>query len=208
MYSQNPDKNITKLCIDLCSGLEGLSAAFRDSKDWEVISIDIEERFSPDVLADIRNLTPQDIELSTQLGAFNLYQVVVILASPPCTYFSRAAGIGIMRVGTAESLNIVAGCVRLIELIRPKGFVIENPDNGYLRFFLGRPNLRVRLNAYGYVTVKPTAFWTNIQFPLMLDSARQNKTKNAWANWKGRKPEIRAKMPYALSQAILEAVSE
>lgn len=196
-----------KLCIDLCSGLRGLSSAFEKSPEYETITVDVDLRFKPTIIADVRDLTVRELMASTRKKNLDNYEEISMLMSPPCTYFSRAAGIGFARGGTAKSLTIVAGCIRLIEEIQPKWFALENPDNGYLRFFLGKPNVRVKLNAFGYKTVKPTALWTNIPIGLIPDYPSRNKTKNAWANWKGRSPEIRAKMPEGLSQLLLEAVS-
>lgn len=195
-----------KLCIDICSGMGGFSAAFREDPEWFVITVDIEKEFEPIVLADVRYLKLDQIREKLSLGNFGEYEKIIVLFSPPCTYFSRAAGIGMFREGMAESLNIVAAGVRIIELIRPTGVIIENPEFGYLRFFLGKPNFHARLNAFGYVTVKPTAFWTNIALGLSIDSPRTNSEKNAWSNKTSKNPAIRAKMPYDLSKFVLEAV--
>ncbi|MGH2638405.1 MAG: DNA cytosine methyltransferase [Rhabdochlamydiaceae bacterium] len=194
-----------KLCIDLCSGLEGLSSAFKKSLDYEVITVDMVESFNPTIVADVRDLTRREIEEASHFKSLDKYSEIGMIMSPPCTYFSRAAGVGFCRTGTAKSLTIVAGCVRLIEEIRPRWFVLENPDNGYLRFFLGKPNVKVKLDAFGYKTVKPTALWTNLPIGLIPESPNRNKTKNAWANWQSPRPEIRAKMPEGLSQLILES---
>ena len=45
-----------KLCIDLCSGLGGFSQAFRDDPAWEVITVDINPKFKPTIVADVCNL--------------------------------------------------------------------------------------------------------------------------------------------------------
>ena len=195
-----------KLCIDLCSGLGGLSRAFKNSPDWEVITVDIEKKFEPTICRDIRWVVWQDIQDSSALRNLKAYEKKIMLMSPPCQYFSRAPGLGAIRPGTAKSIQIVAACIRLVEEIKPDGFLMENPRDGYLRYWIGRPNFHVRLGGFGYATVKPTAFWGNINF-MQPDSPLKNKKRNAFSNFKSDDPIARAEMPLKLSEAILEAVS-
>ncbi|MEA5406388.1 hypothetical protein VB773_01495 [Haloarculaceae archaeon H-GB2-1] len=58
--------------LDLFSGLGGFSAAFEDSSNWEVTTVEIEEQFDPDICADILDLRPSDFD----------HEYDVILASP------------------------------------------------------------------------------------------------------------------------------
>ena len=67
------------LCIDLCCGLKGFSSAFLEG-GWEVITVDIEPKFLPDILCDIRNLTKEDIQAAARTK-LSKYEIVVILAS-------------------------------------------------------------------------------------------------------------------------------
>jgi len=76
---------MTWVCLDLFSGLGGFSAAFRDSGRWDVTTVEIEEKFDPDVVADVMDLRPSDL-----LGILGEYDYLVIVASPPCTVFSPA----------------------------------------------------------------------------------------------------------------------
>lgn len=194
-----------KLCVDLCSGLGGFSQAFTDH-DWEVIRIDNNPRFTDipfTVIEDITKLSAKDLEKITKLQSFKSYQLVVMVMSPPCTYFSRAAHC-FPREGIRESLEVVGACLDLVVKIQPKYWGLENPDNGYLRMFLGVPQTRLKLIVFGYRTVKPTAIWGDIPFPLLLDGPNRNRKKNAFAS-DVRDPAKRAKLPYAFSQAILEA---
>lgn len=112
-----------KVCVDLFSGLGGFSAAFEDAEDWKVFSVDLdpEDRFSPDLRADILDLEPKDLldelveetcgmvpaDLGRESGTDpaedgqareagieefkSRLDKFVILASPPCTEFSIAA---------------------------------------------------------------------------------------------------------------------
>jgi site-specific DNA-cytosine methylase len=66
--------------LDLFSGLGGWSAAFKE-RGHEVLTLDIEPKFKPDICKDILEVNSID-----ELGQFD-----VILASPPCEVFSIAA---------------------------------------------------------------------------------------------------------------------
>ncbi len=196
------DETRMKLCIDLCSGLGGFSQAFKASEFWEVITVDINPEFNPSILADVRNVKKDDIEQCSDLRNLSRYEKKVMLMSPPCQFFSRAPGLGAVRKGTADAITIVAACILLVEEILPDGFLLENPLGSYLHFFIGKPNFHVRLGGFGYKTIKPTAFWGNINF-LQPDSPKKGKS-NAFSNFASDDPAERAKMPFALSQSILE----
>ncbi len=92
--------------IDLCSGLGGASDPFR-AAGWRVVTLDIDRRFTPDVLADVRNAP-------LRRGA----PVTFLWASPPCQQFSLA------RAGAVRPLkpdmSIVEGVLYAINLIGPR----------------------------------------------------------------------------------------
>jgi hypothetical protein len=64
--------------LDLCSGLGGASQPALD-RGWTVIRIDVERRFGPDIVADIRSLPINPARL----------RPTVLWASPPCQEFSK-----------------------------------------------------------------------------------------------------------------------
>lgn len=186
-----------KLCIDLCSGLGGFSAAFRDA-GWQVITVDNDAKFNPTICADVRTLLND--------SSFMVLRPEVILASPPCQRFSQAVHVWPLP-GIGEALAIVGACLEIIIALKPKYWALENPANGRLHWFIGEPAKRLRINAFGYRTVKPTALWGNIPLGLVPDSPRQNSRRNAFANFYSKNRDRRAELPYGLSKAILEAVT-
>jgi site-specific DNA-cytosine methylase len=196
---------MNKICVDLCSGLGGFSQAFLDA-GWETIRIDNDLKFSEvpyTFIADVRKLSAKDLEEMTSLKDFKKYDLIIMVMSPPCTYFSRAAHC-FPRNGIRESLEIVGACLELVVAIQPKFWGLENPDNGYLKMFIGIPQTRLRLIQFGYSTIKPTAIWGNIPFPLLRDAPRKNRKRNAFANGV-RDPSKRALLPIAFSKTVLEA---
>ena len=183
-----------KLCIDLCSGLGGLSQAFMDA-GWEVVRVDNDPKFAPDILADVRELLKDE--------AFMALRPYVILTSPPCERLSKADDWPLP--GIFLGMSVAGACMEIVARMRPKYWALENPGWGYLRWFIGEPTMRFRLNSFGYRTVKPTGIWGNVPLGLINDSPKRNSEPNMWARGP-HNPAQRALMPYDLSQAILEAV--
>ncbi len=189
-----------KLCIDLCSGLGGFSQAFKESRDWEVITVDIERKFKPTIRADV-NFLPIRPGLHPD----------VILASPDCRYFSLAY-YQFPRKGIKKALELVGACLEAIAELEPRFWMMENPK-GRLRWFIARPRNTIRLNSWGYKTAKPTDLWGNIPLGL-IPGERETIPGTGWTRrrlWTkvagSASAAQRAKMPYELSAAILEAVS-
>ena len=145
--------------LDLFCGLGGWGDAFR-RRGHDVVGVDIEAKFNPTVCADILTL---DV---TALGAFD-----VVLASPPCEAFS-VASIGhhwqggrrayIPRTAHARvSMDLVRRTLDIIQSVRPKAWVIENP-RGVLRklgILDGCERITVTFCAYGDTRMKPTDLW-------------------------------------------------
>ena len=218
-----------RLCIDLCSGLGGFSAAFRDSPDWEVITVDLDPRFKPSICADITKLSSQDIENASKLRDFESYEAVVVLAGPPCERFSLAAtGAGNTfwpSAGIQDALLVVGACLRLIHEIQPDAWMLENPKER-LRWILGKPHTTISYQDFGSSKLKPTDIWGSIALPLIKESRAKKvdwSTVPGYLELSERDRRIfrhkhwsisteggakRALAPYGLSQAILEAVSQ
>lgn len=140
--------------LDLFCGLGGFSQAFAESDRWEVTTVDIEERFDPDRVADVFELRPSDF------GEFD-----VVLASPPCTQFSLAAS-SLERFVDGEpqteaardAVGLVYHALGLINALTPEYWFLENPQ-GFLRQVIGEPAARVTYCQYGTDYMKPTDLW-------------------------------------------------
>ena len=192
-----------KLCIDLFSGLEGISQAFKRAPDWEVVSIDIDRKFKPTIIADARFL-PLQKDL----------QPDVFLAGPPCERFSIACHTW-PKMGIARAMELIGATFEAVAWLKPKYWLIENPM-GRLRWFLGTPAQTIRLADYGTSYQKKTDLWGNILLPMLVESrphttylrpgSKSTTSPLAWM--KGHNASQRAKMPEGLSMAILEAVSQ
>ena len=201
-----------KLCIDLCSGLGGFSRAFKDA-GWEVVTVDIDQKFQPTICGDITRLTVADIEAVLEQPDWGDYDADCILASPPCERFSLACRTW-PKPGIQKAMDVVGACLELIAEIKPTFWILENPK-ARLRWFLGTPKGTVRLSDYGAPYLKPTDYWGNIDLPLLRRTGKPEMYLRPMSKklnrpyqiyYRGADKERRAEMPYGLSQAILEAV--
>jgi site-specific DNA-cytosine methylase len=211
---------MTRTCLDLFAGLGGFSAAFEDSPEWEVVTVDVEERFDPDIQADVLDLRPGDLP-----------DADVVLASPPCTQFSLAASRyerfadGEPQTEDArEAVALVYHTIGLIKALSPDYWYMENPQ-GYLRQVLGRPTGRVTYCQYGTDYMKPTDLWGDHPAGMEYRSCNYGddchayntdqehggkvNARDEWRDDMGdmiRDPAERARVPYELSKCILRAV--
>lgn len=208
-----------RVCLDLFSGLGGFSAAFADADGWDVYTVDLdpEERFGPDLRADVMDLRPADL-----LDLVGEYDVLVVLASPPCTDFSMAASRyekivdGEPQTASArESVALVYHTIGLIRALSPDYWFLENPT-GYLRQIIGNPVGRVTYCQYGEDYMKPTDLWGDHPpgFSYLScsfgDACHEHNTDGEHGGLGncdviGNDPAERAKVPYDLSEAIRDA---
>jgi len=211
-----------KHCLDLFAGLGGFSAAFEDADDWTVTTVEIREGLGPDLTADVLELTPADLldAVGTDredMGAF------VVLASPPCTYFSTAGNHDAWNFDAKrptsedarEAVTLVYHTLGLIRALSPDYWFLENPQ-GRLRWTLGEPAGKVTYCQYGRPYMKRTDLWGD--HPPMTYRACSRGESCHEANREydgtsavrvlGETPEERAKEPRELSESILYAVKD
>src|SRR3990167_1895488 len=172
---------MARLMLDICSGLEGASAAMQE-RGWEVVTIDNDPSFKPTIIADAR------------LWSWNGRRPDLVWCSPPCTEFAKFA----MpcwydpKELPDPDMNIVLGCKRIIDECQPRFWIIENV-RGAAPFFaplLGRPRVYRPYFLWGYFP------------PLGRVGGWGAKTKKLSSSARAE----RAKIPYRLSLAIARAI--
>lgn len=196
-------------CLDLFAGLGGFSQAFVESEKWDVITVELEPEFDPDIQANVFELQPSDLP-----------QADVILASPPCTKFSIVnQGNGDWEDGEPASdgcrdaIGLVYHTLGLIHGISPDYWFLENP-RGLLRRVLGEPEGTVTYCQYGENYQKPTDLWGEHPRGFSYKSCSPGDSCHI-ANPRSEHPtqgkypndsNERAKVPYELSKEILDSV--
>ena len=198
--------------LDLFCGLGGFSASFKDSDRWELTTVDIEPAFDPDIVDDVFNLRPSDFDTDFD----------VVLASPPCTRFTKvASSAGHIVNGepaTKEAADATALVYHTIGLIRglvPDYWFMENPL-AFLRNVIGEPNGFVTYCQYGKDYMKPTDLWGDHPCQFRYKSCGYGDdchVSNPNIRYGGTgsldsmdgSSEERAKVPYQLSESIRDA---
>lgn len=134
-----------RLILDLCAGTGSWSQPYLDA-GYEVLRVDL----------------PTDVRLIEKPKQ----KVHGVLAAPPCTYFCR------MRMCQGrpsddqfrEGLSIVDACLRLITVLEPSWWALENPQ-GYLHNWLGQPVMKFHPWEYGDPWTKRTWLWGKFEQP-------------------------------------------
>lgn len=156
-------KRRTPRVLDLFSGTGSVGDTLRRlAPGVEVVSVDIDPRFSPTIVADVLEM---DYRSLWSPGEFD-----AVWMSPPCTAYSIARN-SVPR-DFALSDRLVKKGWEIIEYLSPPLFVCENP-RGFLRHrrFMAARNKRFlhtvsycmyssRGNVFKYP--KPTDIWTNL----------------------------------------------
>ena len=169
---------VRPLMVDLFSGTGGASAAAA-ARGWRVVRVELqplEGAPAGTVRADVRAL-PLPRLLAPDL----------LWASPPCTEFSGADA-RVDHSSKVPSLELVAATLRAVAELRPRWWVLENVRGAIP--FLGIPAAKVG----------PFCLWGYFP-PLRVRFAAQVHQKRG-----RRDAAARAAIPYALSEALVEAV--
>jgi len=124
--------------LDLCCALGGWSIGFHRA-GFECTGVDVLDIGYPYrlILADVRSWNPVG-------EGFD-----VVTASPPCTEFSSLTRLAIARGqrGARDipaGLEVVKGCIRIIEEVKPRFWILENVHGSeeYIVPLLGKPKLK------------------------------------------------------------------
>ena len=105
------------LALELFCGTKSFKKVFK--KQFDVISLDINEKFNPDILSDILKWDYKNEEILKNKT------VQFIWASPPCQEYSIANTGGNRDIVGAN--KIVKRVLEIIKYFKPKYWCIENP---------------------------------------------------------------------------------
>lgn len=178
--------------LDLFSGLKGASQAFDLDDNWEVVTVDINPELNPDICVDIEDLWLTDEFKSWKVGEFDL-----IWASPPCIEFFKVRAPWFDEYGNEPSLELVEAAKAIIDILKPKHWIIENTKSGsnYIKKILGKPR---QINECFY-------FWGNYpKFDAYVDP--RHKTNNDVGSRDPLRSNKRAKIPLEISRALKDVI--
>lgn len=214
---------MSRICLDLFSGLKGSSSAFADAEGWEVVTVDVDPDFEPDICADIAELQPEDLP-----------DPDVVLASPPCVDFSVACIVDKWehdenrrpkhlprKPQIADSVALVFRTLWLVYELSPRYWFLENPQ-GMLRKWIGEPRGQVHYCQYASPFKKPTDLWGrhppmryrtcpgkpacgHVTNPREVNTFRDESRTRAIDTSNSAE---RARVPAELSEAVLSAVED
>lgn len=159
--------------LDLCSGLGGASAAMKD-RGWEVITLDVNPDFNPDIIADLNT------------WSYNGPTPDLVWISIPCTEFSRES-MPWCRTGEKPDLALYHSAMRIVREIPDTIWVLENV-RGAIRYF-GKPKQ----------IIGPFCLWGN--FPPIISKCKMKRKIDAKGSGAKRAAE-RAKIPYPISESL------
>ena len=137
--------------LELFSGTKSVSRVF-ESQGWECVSLDL------------KNASIETNILDWDYTQFPPGYFDFVWASPPCTEYSIAKSTGVRKIDEAN--KIVLRTLEIIEYLKPKHWVLENPQTGYLKkqeFMLGLGFVDVDYCKYGFDYRKRTRLWNNIE---------------------------------------------
>jgi len=186
-----------KRIIDLCSGLGGASEGFLQA-GWEVLRIDNNPMMSGVPHTKIMDIF--DFEEWVEDNLSMLPRPNMIWFSPPCIEFSNAFSSPrsiAQREGRKfePSLDILECGMRIITMLEPRYFVVENVK-GAIKFFepiLGKPN---QINQ-AYVLWGRFPGFVPPPFPEKKDKDKRHSPIRA---------NILAEVPIELSAALVQAI--
>ncbi len=164
------------LVIDLFAGTGSATEPFRQA-GWEVVRVELEERFEAEYHADVRH------------WHWNGRRPTLVWASPPCTEFSKES-MPWSRTGRQPSLELVEAAERVMRECDPPFWVIENVKGAtrYLRERHGKP-----------LCLGPVRLWG--KFPWFRVRVPPWKERLS-----SRKKAERAAMPFQIGDGLRKAI--
>ena len=148
--------------IKFYCGTKSISKEF-EKKGHKVFTIDFNPKFKADLTCDMlyfnKKMLPKEFKKPD-----------VIWCSPPCQTFSLSGNSMYMGFPTKSKtyigLALVYKCIELIQDLKPKYWIIENPRAGLRSVWFMKPLQRTTVTycQYGFNYMKPTDIWNNFGF--------------------------------------------
>lgn len=145
-----------KIILHLCADLGSDSFFYQNDENYRVI------------------LIGENIGVENYIPPENVHGII---ANPVCTEFSTASNFN--NVGDLQKgMKMVNDCLRIIKESNPRWHVIENPFNGRLKEFLGKPKMIYQPWQFGSPWTKKTALWGSFNRPVPIYNTWGEVPKN------------------------------
>ena len=179
---------------------------------YEVFTIDFNPKFKPDLCCDM-------LHFNIKMLPKEWRNPDILWCSPPCETFSLSGNSMYMGFPTKPKtyigLALAYKCIELIQELKPKYWIIENPRAGLrsVWFMKPLPKTTVSYCQYGSKNMKPTDLWNNFNFIGRLckngDSCHESAPRGSRTGTQGEKSsEFRGIIPSQLCGEILEHIQE
>ena len=193
--------------LELFCGTKSVGNIFNDY-DYEVLSIDILEKFKPDVVTDI---------LDWDFKQYPPQYFDVIWASPPCNTFSALRNClknsrakwtqekidsDILNIG----LPILRRTEEIIDYFQPKYWFIENPQTGKMKNYIERTFFDVDYCQYGYDYRKRTRIWSNLELDVTKCNHKRHVSSIGRLGTQKTTLAQRYSIPSLLIKSIIEKI--
>lgn len=193
--------------LDLFSGLGGWSEAFV-RHGCEVIRIENNPLLAEIPYTQMKDVIEvRDYLLECQNRGLPIQKPDVILASPPCFYFSNAysapKSIYLRKFGNLDKYNppmkLLEATIDIIKIVKPKYWIIENVkgSQAYFNKYLGKP--KQIIGAYVLWGTFPAIHCPAETLPTKAEKDRRHSPLRS---------NYRAEIPLPLSMALLTAILE
>jgi len=198
-----------KVFIDLFCGLGGASSAFSAAPGWKVIKIDNNPVLLPHVhgmiLADVHEVE-QTYTIIERLLFEHRHEIeqIVVWASPPCTEFSLAN----QNRPEEPDMSLLLAALDVMDRVK---MMVELVD---IEFLWAVENVKGAIDYFNetierpwHQRIGPFFLWGNIPWIDFRDADdKLHKKTGLNKGTRALRPNIRAKIPDAVSQALLDSL--
>ncbi len=147
--------------LELFAGSAVVSAEAK-KRGFNTITMDIDKKTNPDFCVNVLTWDyKKDLEQYLPIN--------FVWASPPCQQYSKAKSQGVRDIEGAN--KIVLKTLEILDYLKPKIYIIENPATGLLtkqEFMLNLPYTDCDFCRYGKPFRKRTRLWNNASLSLQL----------------------------------------
>lgn len=195
--------------IEFFCGTKSFSKVAK-KRGYDVYTIDYNNKFNPDMVVDM-------LYFNVKMLPKEWRKPNIIWFSPPCQTFSLGGNSMFMGFPTNSKtyigLALVYKCIEVIQKLKPKYWIIENPRAGLRSVWFMKPLQRTSVSycQYGFKNMKPTDIWNNFGFQGKIckngESCHESAPRGSNKGTQGEKStEVRGIIPEGLCISILDKI--